>query len=271
MTKPVRALMLLALGVLGATTAWLVRPVRGRGFEVKARYLHGRLRGMWHGLFGPPQEDVSDKVLADRVRSALGPVEKVLDVPRPNVAAVGHRVTLHGVVGTEAEAERLIAAVKHVPSVEAVESHLVVGITGADSRPSTGHATRPPSPMLQQLLEAVHHASGDGAASARPTLRAVLLTLLECLPEGERAHLTEHLAADVRDLAAGAGPHHRVEHVGEFADVVTRRGAVQRDKAERVVEAVFAELRRLVPEEVLDVAAVLPIDLKRTWQHSLPA
>lgn len=270
MKKLVRALVLLLAATLTVSAARLVRPVKGRGITVRARFLRGRLRGAWHWAFGPPPDDASDAVLADRVRSELGPLEKRLDLPHVNVAAVGHVVTLHGVVDTAENAELLVAAVQRDPSVRQVESNLHVGMTDTDTRPSYGRLAAHASPALERLLDAVQRASGNGRAAAYPTLRAVVMTFVECLPNGERSHFMQHLPEDVRVMAAGAGRHRHVDDMGQFGEQVAARGAVRSDRAELVAQSVFAELRSLVPEEVHDVAAVLPASLRDAWRSALP-
>jgi BON domain-containing protein len=103
----------------------------------------GRLRGVSYRLRGRrPDPGVADPVLADRVRSALGPIEKRLDLPRVHVMVERHVVLLHGDVGTEAQAREIEEAVGAVSGVRGVESHLHVGLLRSDTRPSAGHPGR---------------------------------------------------------------------------------------------------------------------------------
>ena len=50
-------------------------------------------------------------MLADRIRSSLGPLEKWLDVPHVHVTVARHVAILHGEVGTEADATAIERAV----------------------------------------------------------------------------------------------------------------------------------------------------------------
>ena len=103
------------------------------------RHLSGRLRGTAYRLSGGhPDPRVPDDVLADRIRSSLGPIEKRLDLPRIHVMVEKHVVLLHGDVATTADADELVAAVERVPGVAGVESRLHVGLLPGDTRPSEG-------------------------------------------------------------------------------------------------------------------------------------
>lgn len=114
--------------------------VVGRQIGMLGRHLRnraGRLRGR------RPDPDVPDDVLADRIRSSLGPVEKRLDLPHLNVMVEHHVALLHGVVGTAQEADELETAVAAVSGVVGVESYLHVGIGRGDTRPSAGRLVEP--------------------------------------------------------------------------------------------------------------------------------
>src|ERR1700687_6230895 len=61
------------------------------------RYAAASAPGILYRLAGRrPDPDVSDDVLADRIRSTLGPLEKRLDVPRVHVMVEDHVAVLHG-------------------------------------------------------------------------------------------------------------------------------------------------------------------------------
>ncbi|HAM02592.1 MAG TPA: hypothetical protein DCQ30_10275 [Acidimicrobiaceae bacterium] len=106
-----------------------------------ARYQGGRIEGFRYRLAGRhPDPAVTDGVLADRIRSTLGPLEHRLDIPRIHVLACGHDVMLHGDVDDARHARELVAAVAAVPGVAHVDSHLRVGLIPGDSRPSEGGA-----------------------------------------------------------------------------------------------------------------------------------
>ena len=104
-----------------------------------ALYHAGRLEGLRYRMAGgEPHPTATDHVLADRVRSTIGPLEHRLDVPRIHVMARGHDVVLHGDVDSAEHAEVIEAAVRHVAGVHHVESHLAVGLIAGDTRPSEG-------------------------------------------------------------------------------------------------------------------------------------
>lgn len=113
------------------------RGVRAAGRTM--RHLGGQLKGTAYRLSGGhPDPRVSDDVLADRIRSSLGPIEKRLDLPRIHVMVEKHVALLHGDVATTDDAEELVAAVERVPGVAGVESRLHVGLLPGDTRPSEG-------------------------------------------------------------------------------------------------------------------------------------
>src|SRR5260370_21397609 len=61
----------------------------------------GRWTGVSYRLAGRrPDPGVSDGVLADRIRSTLGPIEHRLDVPRVHVLVADHVALLHADVET---------------------------------------------------------------------------------------------------------------------------------------------------------------------------
>lgn len=111
-----------------------------------ARYESGRLEGLRYRLSGRgPDPAVSDGVLADRIRSALGPLEHELDLPRVHVTACGHDVMLHGEVDSTRHAHQLVDAVARMPGVAKVDSRLAVSALKSESRPSQGTLHHPRS------------------------------------------------------------------------------------------------------------------------------
>jgi hypothetical protein len=109
----------------------------------RSRYAEGRMEGLRYRVTGgQPDLLVDDDVLADRVRSMLGPVEKRLDLPRVHVMVDHHVVVLHGDVGSRADAVTIERATAAVPGVMGVRSCLHVGLLPGDSRPSAGHGHR---------------------------------------------------------------------------------------------------------------------------------
>ncbi len=129
------------------------------------RYLGGQLRGVGYRLRGRhPAPDVVDNVLADRIRSELGGLEKHLDLPHVHVMVHDHVAMLHGEVGGQADADRIERAVESVSGVAGVESYLHVGLGRGDSRPSAGRAAQHPSDALHRLMKA---RGGKGGRTGR--------------------------------------------------------------------------------------------------------
>ncbi len=130
------ALLVAAGGVVALRQGTRTRKVALR----RLHYAAGRMHGVAYRISGrQPDPAVPDPVLADRVRSVLGPVEKRLDVPHVHVMVEQHVALLHGDVGSVVDAEELEAAAAAVPGVRDVESHLHIGLIKGDTRPSAGH------------------------------------------------------------------------------------------------------------------------------------
>lgn len=237
----------------------------------RLRHLGGRLRGVSYRLRGGhPDPDVIDNVLADRIRSALGGLERRLDLPHIHVMVEDHVALLHGEVGSIADAEELEHAVAAVSGVVGVESYLHIGLTSADTRPSVGRMVHhPPSEALERLVDAAVGAGVEPAA-ARPVVRGILATFADRLPAGEREQVAGHLPADVRGWFTpprrtdqAAPPRTLHELVARIAAGTTE---LPHATAQQIVEAVIYTLRTLVPEEAADVGAVLPAELRELWQ-----
>jgi uncharacterized protein (DUF2267 family) len=238
----------------------------------KARYLAGRRRGFsYQARGGRPDPTVTGAVLADRIRSTLGPLEARLDLPHVHVMAEDHVALLHGDVGSAEQAHQIEGAVAAVSGVAGVESYLHVGLLPSDTRPSDGARHQPPSAALRQLLGAAT-AAGLDEQHAPVALRAILAAFLERLPQGEREQVCTHLPADVRRLAAAprrvGTPARPPRAVADLVARVVAIDGVTAETAEPAIAAVLAMLRTLVPEEVADVGAVLPHDLARFWQEA---
>lgn len=237
----------------------------------RLRHVAGRLHGLSYRLRGRhPDPDAADNLLADRIRSSLGPLKKRLDLPHIHLMAEGHIALLHGEVGTQEEADEIEAAVAAVSGVLGVESYLHIGLASGDTRPSEGQAAHEPSEAWRRLVDAATGAGLDPAA-ALPVVRAVLATFAERLPGGERDHVSTHLPADVRAMFT---PPHRTRQavpVRSVSELVARIAAtaagLPHDNALEVTRMVVRELRALVPEEIADVAAVLPADLREFWEQ----
>lgn len=263
----------LVAGVIGTVAAtssdtWFGRQARalGRRLERDVRYAVAAAPGILYRLSGRrPDPDVADDVLADRIRSSLGPLERRLDVPRVHVTVQDHRAILHGDVATRAQAEAIEAHVAKVSGVRAVTSHLHVGLTAGETTPS-GHAPPPPSHQLRALRAA---AAGAGATDPDAAIGGVLAAFLARIPTDEADQVRTHLPLDVRRLlgpprapSPGARPARTAE---ELLGPLVEANVLDEDTAEPVARAICAELARLVPEEVADVAAVLPADLRAWW------
>lgn len=262
-----------ALAVLALSRTTRARRAARVGRSMVERRVHGipgRLRGLHYKLRRRhPDEHVSDLVLADRVRSSIGRVEKELDLPHIHVMVNDHVAMLHGEVATRHDAERLVKEIEHVTGVKGVKSFLHVGLLPSDTKPSTGHAQPPPpSAAFKQLTDT---AVRVGAPTAPTTvLRAVLSTFCEQIPIDEREHVLGHLPGDVRRLAERPLRQgvviERIRHANDLFDAVASADhAIGASAAQAVTLAVLADLARLVPEERRDIEATLPEELRRLW------
>ena len=107
-----------ATSAIAATTVVALRPKTRsaarrlrRDAARRARHLRGAGVGAWYRVSGHrPDPNVSDDILVQRVRSALGPIEKELDLPRIHVLVEDGLVILHGEV---AALRRRLAARAH--------------------------------------------------------------------------------------------------------------------------------------------------------------
>jgi uncharacterized protein (DUF2267 family) len=258
-----------------------VRVVRGTPFERLARDLAGRLaqrtrplRSSWSGIRyraggRRPDPDVPDDVLADRVRSALGPAARRLDIPHVHVMAHDRVVTLHGVVASAVDAHELEYAAHRVSGVHGVTSYLHVGFGPSDVRPSEGRAREPSSVAHDALVRAARDA-GVPPGAERRAIRAVLASFLERVPVDEREQVLGHLPRDARELAAVPRRHGEVplRTLDELDDEIARVAGVDPLVADALSFTVLGALRRLVPEEIADVGAVLPAGLRDAWTRA---
>jgi len=236
----------------------------------RLRYLGGRLQGARYRLSGQhPDSHVIDNVVADRIRSTLGGVEKRLDLPHIHVMVEDHVALLHGAVGSAEDVDELERAIMAISGVAGVESYLHVGLSSGDTRPSAGRSVHPPSAALRHLLDAAVGAGVDPDAAQR-VVRGILATFADRLPVGERDHVAAHLPVDVRPMfspprrARRPSPPRTVHEL--VAGIAAATGELPRDKAQQVTTAVIEVLRGLVPEETGDVGAVLPPELRALWQ-----
>ena len=135
------------LVVAAVAAAAALPPVRRRARQTavllrrKARHLAGRSHGVAYRLSGRhPAREVSDPVLAQRIRSTLGPLQKQLDIPHVHVTVCDHIASLHGAVDRTQDAHRIEHTVLADPGVDQVISHLRVGLGAGDTRPRAGRA-----------------------------------------------------------------------------------------------------------------------------------
>ena len=126
-----------------------------------------------------------------------------------------------------------------------------------------------PSEAFRRLIDSAT-AAGAGGPVAGQVVRAILATFASRLPPGERDQVAAHLPADVRHLIT---PPRRSWHTAPartvdelVAEILTTTPELGDRAAEQVTSAVLQTLRSLVPEEQLDVAAVLPPELRGLWQ-----
>jgi uncharacterized protein (DUF2267 family) len=275
-TKRLLRAIEMAAGVIGVAVAmvatpdgWVARSARklGKRLARDLRYAAASTPGIRYRLSGRhPDPHVSDDILADRIRSALGPLEHRLDVPRVHVIVDDHIAILHGEIPDERSATAVERAVLQVVGVRGIESHLHLGLTGGDTRPSEGHRHHPRSAALQALVDA---ARGTGAHHPESAVHAVLCGFTDRIPDDERAQIFTHLPADVRRLAEPPRRRgeraSRVKTVSQLVAAITAERGIEPEHAEAITRAVITTLRGLVPEEVRDIAAVLPGEIKEYW------
>lgn len=248
------------------------RSARGRA-EKGMRRAGGKLQGIGYRMQGRrPDPDATDEILEARVRSELGPVAHRLDLPRFDIAVDHGRVTVTGVVADEADIVIVERAILDVSGVRTVAPRLRIGLEPGDTRPSEGRRAESPSGLKRDLIGAVHALDiGDEAEAAR-LAAATTSEFLAVLPAGERRHVVGHLPADVRAMIDGSPPLPALAKPRSpqafFTAVGGATGRTEGTSAQ-VAAAVLDVLRQAVPEEVADIEAVLPADLKTLWQQPL--
>jgi hypothetical protein len=93
-----------------------------------SKYLHrttNRTKGLaYRAVRRHPSTTVDDPVLADRIRSTIGPLEKQLHNSRVNVTVENGVAILHGEVKSPEAATQIEEAVRGVAGVRDVRSHL---------------------------------------------------------------------------------------------------------------------------------------------------
>jgi uncharacterized protein (DUF2267 family) len=275
------ALPALLAGLGGVAAVVLLTPVRRvvrrtlralrRGPAPAGRYLGGVVRGVRYRVSGRhPDPVVADVVVAERIRSALGRVERDLDIPRVHVSVVHHTAMLHGDVADESQARRVVDVASAISGVHDVRSYLHVGLTASDSTPSQGARHAGPSHAKRLLVDAARE-GGVPADRAAVLADAVLTAVLERVPESTSEHLLAHLPVDLRTLVTQTG--RRGLPRGErtldaFIEDVASAALLEEHVARTGARTVVQGLQKLVPEEVDAVAAVLPPELRGFWLES---
>jgi hypothetical protein len=110
-----------------AIGAWLA--TRSKSMTKNARpYLHGTVNHAkgwaYRATRRHPSTKVEDSVLADRIRSTIGPLEKELHSSRINVTVEHGIAILHGDIESPEAASKIEDAVRAVAGVQDVRSHL---------------------------------------------------------------------------------------------------------------------------------------------------
>ena len=112
---------------LAAIGGWWA--TRSRSFSKNTRpYLHrtaNRAKGLVYAATRRhPRTKVDDSVLADRIRSTIGPLEKQLHNSRINVTVENGVAVLHGDIESPEAAIQIEQAVRAVAGVQDVRTHL---------------------------------------------------------------------------------------------------------------------------------------------------
>ncbi len=277
-TKRVLQAAGLAAGVVGAIAASAPDTPVGRAarrlnrrLARDVRYAVASAPGLIYRLAGrQPDPNVSDDILADRIRSTIGPLEKRLDVPRVHVIVEDRVAILHGDIPADADARAIEHAIFNVNGIRGVESHLHPGLISGDTRPSQSADRRPASDALKRLLGSARDA---GARYPYAAVHAVLCTFSDRIPDRERDHVFAHLPQDVQALAGPANRHgerpRRVKTLVELVAAASAEGGMDATTAPDITRAVVGTLHDLVPEESGDVSAVLPSELRDLWERNL--
>ena len=113
--------------LVAAISGWLA--TRSKSLTKNASpYLHrsvDQARGLaYRAMRRHPSSTVDDSVLADRIRSTIGPLEKQLHNSRINVTVENGIAILHGDIESREAATRIEEAVRGVAGVRDIRSHL---------------------------------------------------------------------------------------------------------------------------------------------------
>lgn len=209
-----------------------------------------------------------DGILADRVRSRIGPIVKRMDQPRMHVMAAGGVVSLHGEVSDDIARIAIEHAAGDVLGVRRVDSHLHVGLARGDSRPSNGRRHQD-SPLLHQLMSIARDCGLLTVEEQRHVLRGALGILAVRLPERVRRRFLQHLPSDVRRLATptpwlkDAAAATATQH--DFVELVAIATMADRHAVQRLIRRVVVVLRAHAPEDAHSIAEALPPQLREWW------
>ena len=209
-----------------------------------------------------------DGLVADRIRSELGPLLKSLDQPHVHVMVSGGIAVLHGDVTDLAAGAAIEARVLATPGVRSVQSHLHVGLLPSDTVPSTGHAHER-SPLLVELEHIVADCGFWSATEARRTLSGLLGVYSQRLGFEARRRFLDHLPADVRRLAQPprwlSDDLSTVRREHDFAQTVAIATGTDKVQADQLVRRVLPVLRRHAPGDSSIIALALPPELRAIW------
>lgn len=211
---------------------------------------------------------VPDTVLADRIRSELGLLERQLDIPHVHVMVERDVAVLHGDVPTDAAAHVIESRVREVSGVRHVVSHLHVGLLASDTRPSSGRSDH--SPAAQRIVAAALR-GGGGEVTAELAAKAVLTVFGASLPAHTRTRIASHLPLDVGAWLLPSGAMRRVDTVEDLYEAVSERDVFPAAHTPWVVAAVLRELRAIIADDVTEVAFELPAPLRHLWLDAAPA
>ena len=110
-----------------AVGVWLATRSKSLPKDVNP-YLHrtvNHAKGLaYRAMRRHPSTRVDDSVLADRIRSTLGPLEKQLHSSRINVTVENGIAILHGDLDSPEAATQIEEAVRAVAGVQGIRSHL---------------------------------------------------------------------------------------------------------------------------------------------------
>ncbi len=265
-------------GVIGVVAASAPDSVVGRGGTATrgsprpGRPLHGRERaGHLYRLAGrSPDPNVTDDVLADRIRSSLGPLEKRLDVPRVHVIVEDHVAIVHGDVPNEGAARAIERAIMRISGVKGVESHLHPGLVAGDTRPSQGAAVpRPASAALTRARSSRRATPAPARTPARRCTQCCAVSPIAC-PKTNATQVLAHLPSDVRVLAGPVRRHGdaapRLKTVPQLVAAVIAEGGIDPAHAEQITRAVVATLRGIVRDEAATLPRCFRRELRVLWK-----